>query len=553
VVFFAEGSGAGDDLTREYATALTEFAWLTYDGHHRFPYLFELHPETDKGRSVKKTVSNILLVLLMSICFPEYAHAGDSPQWGERHSRNMVSNETALPVDFDPESGKNIKWSTSIGSHGYAVPVISDGRVLIGANNVDPRDPRHEGDRAVLLCLDEADGSLVWQLVVPRVPGDHHNDWPMIGMCSPPTVEGDRVYVFTNRSEVICLDMKGMANGNDGPYRGEGWHMAPEDEPVMAVSALDADILWIFDLRQQIGMSPHDSPHASILLDGDYLYLNTCNGVNYRHTETRSPDVPALIVLDKTTGQLVAQDNEHFGPRTFHVGWASPSMGVVKGRKLVFFGGPDGICYAFDAVTSSPAFGEVHPLKRVWKFDGDPTAPKENIHDYLNNRKESPSGILGMPVFYKDRIYFTLGGDMWWGKEQSWLKCIDATQNGDISASGELWSYPLEQHTTATPAIADGLVFVTDTGRNLHCVDAETGKPCWTHKLDRDIWSSAFVADGKVYVCTRGGGFWVFEAAREKKLLAHVNLDGSISATPVAANGVLYITTDTRLYAITKP
>ncbi len=45
-------------------------------------------------------------------------------------------------------------------------------------------------------------------------------------MCSPATVEGDRVYMVTNRDEVVCLDLHGMANGNDGPYRDEGRHMA---------------------------------------------------------------------------------------------------------------------------------------------------------------------------------------------------------------------------------------------------------------------------------------------------------------------------------------
>ena len=119
----------------------------------------------------------------------------------------MISNETGLPTTFNLETGENVKWSASLGSHGYATPVISGGKVLIGANNADERDPRHEGDRGVLLCLNESDGSLSWQLVVPRLEGERWDDWPMIGICSPPTVEGNRVYVLTNRSEILCLDL----------------------------------------------------------------------------------------------------------------------------------------------------------------------------------------------------------------------------------------------------------------------------------------------------------------------------------------------------------
>ena len=63
--------------------------------------------------------------------------------------------------------------------------------------------------------------SLQWQLVVPRLLGeDGYLDQPNIGFCSPPTVEGNRAYVVTNRSEVVCLDLNGQSDGNDGPYSG---------------------------------------------------------------------------------------------------------------------------------------------------------------------------------------------------------------------------------------------------------------------------------------------------------------------------------------------
>ena len=56
-------------------------------------------------------------------------------------------------------------------------------------------------------------------------------------------------------------------------------------------------------------------------------------------------------------------------------------------------------------------------LERVWKFDCDPTAPKEDVHRFVGNRKESPSNIKSMPVFHNNRVYVTGGGDIWWGKD----------------------------------------------------------------------------------------------------------------------------------------
>ena len=485
-------------------------------------------------------------------CFCNQAQGQDSPQWGEKFTRNMVSDVVGLPSKFNPETNENIKWSVSIGSHGYATPVISSGKVLIGANNADQRDPRHEGDRGTLLCLNESDGSLCWQLVVPRLQGDRHNDWPMIGICSPPTVEGNRAYVMTNRSEILCLDLNGQADGNDGDFQGEGWFMAPPGEFAYEVTSKDADIIWSFDMRLELGMSPHDSPHASILIDGDFLYLNTCNGVNYKHLETCSLNAPSLIAIDKKTGRLVAKDDENFGPRIFHSSWSSPALGEVNGKKLIFYPGPDGIVYAFEALSQSVSREKVQSFKKVWQFDCDPNAPKENIHDYLKNREESPINFMGMPVFYKNRIYVTGGGDIWWGKKEAWLKCIDATKMGDITETGEIWTYELEQHSASTPAISKGLVYVTDCGKNLHCVDAETGSPYWLHKLSRDSWSSALVADDKVYVGSRGSDFWILDEGKNVNILDYQKLDSPIHSSPAAANGVLYISTMNRLYAIKK-
>ncbi len=481
---------------------------------------------------------------------PNQAQGQDCPQWGEKHTRNMVSPEIGLPTTFNIETGKNVKWSVPVGSYGYATPVISKGKVLIGANNADQRDPRHEGDRGVLLCLNESDGSLCWQLVVPRIEGDRHNDWPMIGICSSPTVEDNRIYVLTNRSEILCLDLNGQADGNDGTFQGEGWYMAPSGQFPYEVTLKDADIIWAYDLKLELGLCPHDSPNASILIDGDFLYLNTCNGVNFKHIETNALNAPSLIALDKKTGRLVAKDNEHFGPRIFHSSWSSPSMGEVDGQKLVFFAGPDGILYAFEALSQTASRDQVQSFKKVWQFDCDPTAPKTNIHNYLNNRSEGPSLSFGMPVFYKDRIYLTVGGDIWWGKRKSWLKCIDATKKGDITNTGKIWSFTLNQSSASTPAISNGLVYVTDCGKNLHCVDAENGKPYWTHKLNMDSWSSALVADKKVYVGSRGNDFWILDEGKKLNVLDSTKLDSPIHSTSVAANGVLYISTMNRLYAI---
>ena len=516
----------------------------------------------------------MVLLTALFLLFPGAAGAlaANQPQWGQGGTRNMVSSETGLPDSFDPKTGKSVKWSAALGTQCYATPVVAGGKVLIGTNNSQPRDPRHRGDRGVLMCLNEADGSLAWQLVVPKLEGDIYLDWPEAGICSAATVEGDRVYIVTNRDEVVCLDLRGMANGNNGPFRDEGRHMAPRDQPPMEIGPTDADILWLLDLRSAAGVRPHDSCHASILIDGPYLYLNTNNGLNSKHSAIEKPEAPCLIVVDKATGRLLAREREGISPRTFHSNWSSPAMGEVGGRRLVFFGGGDGVCYAFQPIqpkeesaatplrADSPgketaagvSLGKVDSLRCVWRLDCDPTAPKKDIHRYIGNHRESPSDIKGMPVFHNGRVYVTAGGDIWWGKNQAWLLCIDAGKTGDITGSGCLWSYPVERHCCSTPSIHAGLVYVADCGGKVHCVDAETGHPYWVHDAQGEMWASTLVADGKVFIGTRKGDFWILAAGKEKRVLSSVRLEDPVISTAVAANGTLYVGTMTRLYALQK-
>lgn len=501
------------------------------------------------------------LVALLALLPVPLLPAADQPQWGQRWSRNMVSEERGLPDSFDLTTGRNIRWTAKLGTETHSTPIIAGGRVYIGTNNGDPRDPKHQGDRGVLMCFDEKNGQLLWQLVVPKREEDPYHDWPKSGIASPVTVEGDRVYLVNNRGEVMCLDARGLANGNDGPFREEGAHSTPRGtnapaQPLLP-GPLDADILWLFDLSKDAGIWSHDSAHSSILLHGNQLYLNSGTGVDNTHRKIRTPEAPSLVVLDKRTGRYLARDNEAIAPNIFHCTWSSPSLAEVKGKPLVYFAAGNGVVYAFEpwaesgvenSVTTSNAIAR---LKKVWQFDFDPDAPKEEVHRFTTNRREGPSNIYGMPVFHEGRLYVAGGGDLFWGKNEAWLKCIDATKTGDVTRGGLVWSYALEKHVFGTPVWHEGLIYLADCGRKFHCVEAATGRPVWTHDITGEVWATPLVADGKVYLGTRSGAFYVFATGREKRLLSENNFGKPISATATAANGTLYIATMTHLHALT--
>lgn len=500
------------------------------------------------------------------------ALAQDWPQWGGTSARNMYSSASGLPdhftrqkggqVDFKPGSEEvdtaklaNLRWVAKIGSQSYGNVTVAKGRVFIGTNNENPRDPRHTGDRSILMCFEEKTGQLLWQLVVPKLASGKVNDWEGLGLLSSPTIEGDRVYAVSSRCELLCLDLEGMANGNDGPFKDEAKYVVKDvildkgkpgerPAPPLPSGPKDGDIVWRYDMIDELGVFPHNASDCAPLIVGDLVYVNTSNGQDWTHSNIPSPNAPSLIALDKRTGEFLGEDDAHIGPRILHGQWSSPSTGQVNGRQLVFFGGGDGVCYAFDAKPIKE--GESSYLKRVWWYDCNPPARKQVKYPGA----EGPSEINSTPVFWKNRIYTAVGQDPEHGEGVGILTCIDATGTGDITGKGKIWSYDKIHRSISTVSITpEGLLFIGDFSGYLHCLDAETGQVYWKHDLKAHMWGSTLVADGKVYCGDEDGDLIVFAAAKEKKVLSETNLGAPIYSTPVVANGVLYVASNTHLFA----
>jgi outer membrane protein assembly factor BamB len=507
---------------------------------------------------MKSSYTSLRITIVLSLLTNSpWVLAADQPQWGARYTRNLISDERNLPESFDPDTGRNVRWTFELGTSSYATPVVAEGRVLVGTNNDPPRDPNNVGDRGVLLCLNEADGKLLWHLAVPK--RDQFNDWPNVGICSPPTVENGRVYLTSNRGEVLCLDLAGHANGNDGPFTDEASYIVPGGATPLEIGPQHADILWRFDMFEQLGVETHDEMHSSPLIHGDVLYVGTSNGVDGTHRHVPAPGAPSIIALDKKTGRLLARDREPIGAHITHSTWSSPSLGTVGGRELIFFAAGNAIVYAFEPMLPLPAGegrGEGSPvatLKKVWQYDCDPGSPRGELDKFQGNRRTGPSTITGMPVFHEGRVYVTAGGDLWHGKLECYLHAISADGTGDITQTGRVWAAPLSRHCMSTPSIAGGLAYIADCGRQVSCIDIETGKPVWVHRANGDIWSSTLVADGRVYVGSLRGDFWTLAAGRELKVLSRIDLGEPIHATPIAANGTLYVGTMRRLFAVARP
>ena len=552
--------------------------------------------------------SSVLLSLALSataVC------AADWPSWGGQPSRNMASDtEHGLPDRYaigvennddkpDLAATKNIKWFVQLGSKTCGSPMVSQGKVFIGTTGVSSADP-------ILLCLDEKTGRELGRFMCRSSQRKGEN----FGVCSTPTVEGDRLYFVTPHQEVVCLDLNSWLKSSD----------------TTGIAVSNRHIVWQYDMAEKLHIVEAHVSSCSVLVHGDFVYV--CTG-NSRHESSKSPFyplTPSLVVFNKHTGQLVARDDEQIGEQLWRGQWSSPSLAMVNGKAQILFATGNGLCYAFEPVDPAaqvapdcwitttlrgpivyfidvknkntaglapteyaqkfnllaampkPALPlefrysigvpvttpvnsiptakvpDVPILKKIWSFDCLPPEYRNApfyAHQATGDGQKHPGDIIATPVFYRNRVYVAFGGDPNHGEKNSRgnLVCIDATKTGDITQSGKVWNYDKLNATMTTVAIANGLVFVIDQASVIHCLDADTGQNYWNYilKSDHGMLSSALlVADGKVFA-----GKSILAASKALKVLDTINGTTSTSCSvPCVANGVLFIVQGKWLWAV---
>src|SRR5258708_39458742 len=109
-----------------------------------------------KIKTKKGHPCSLLLGASLALAASSSGLAEDWPQWGGRSMRNMYSPAKGLPnafgkVEFKPgteevdaKAIKNLKWAAKLGSQSYGNVTVAGGKVFVGTNNENPRDPRHQ-------------------------------------------------------------------------------------------------------------------------------------------------------------------------------------------------------------------------------------------------------------------------------------------------------------------------------------------------------------------------------------------------------------------------
>lgn len=222
----------------------------------------------------------LLILVLGLILAPTCSRAENWPGWrGPRG--DGTSQEKSLPTHWSATN--NVVWKTALPGEGHSSPIIWDGRIFLTTALKDSQE-------RVLLCLDRAKGSVLWQTTVLTAPLEAKNAENSYASATPAT-DGDRVYVtFLDNKDVVvaAYDFAGKQVWLVRPgqfYSQWGFSHNPtlfEDKVIVdcdskgenfivALSKLDGRTLW--KVQRENGTQSYSSPLVKKMSGRDQLVV----------------------------------------------------------------------------------------------------------------------------------------------------------------------------------------------------------------------------------------------------------------------------------------
>ena len=268
----------------------------------------------------------------------------------------------------------------------------------------------------------------------------------------------------------------------------------------MGTAALDLQgkVLWT---RTRLYDKPvHGNGGSPILVDGKLVF--SCDGL----------DKQAVVALDVKTGKTIWETPrpvKSIKPFSF----STPTVIDVDGKEQILSVGTD-IVMALE-----PTAGKI-----VWqsKFNGYSVIPKP---------------VVGQGMVYFSTVY-----------DRPELRAVKLGGEGDVTRENGVWIDKRSAPNTPSMILSGNELFAISDAGLLTCLDAKTGEHLWQERLKAQYSASPIPPDGETYLTSETGQGTVAEASRKFNKFRREDLGEKTFASFAAADGALYVRTETQLY-----
>ncbi len=400
------------------------------------------------------------------------------------------------PLEWNGETGKNIRWKTAIPGLGHSSPIIWGDRIFLTSavpatgepalkvglyGDIKPVDD--EGPQSfIVYCLDRKSGKILWQQTatsgepkIKRHPKSTHAN-------PTPATDGKHVLAFFGSEGLFAYDMNGkLLWKKDFGVLDAGFYMVPSAQ-------------WGFA--------------SSPIIQGNKVIVQADVQKN-----------AFLTALDVNTGKEIWRTPRSDVP-TFGTPAIAPYSAPGAAKLQVVVNGWKQIA-GYDLETG----------KELWKMKGEGDIP------------------VPTPVFADGLVVITNAHGA--GRP---IYAIRTSAAGDITNTGAIaWKQDRAGNYMQTPLLDNGLGYFCFDNGVLSVFRLADGERVYQQRLgagSSGFSSSPVAAGGRLYITNEEGHTFVLQLGGEYKKLAENDLGETVMATPAIADGVLYIRGRNHLYAV---
>lgn len=387
------------------------------------------------------------------------------------------------------------QWSPSGDNLAWRIPIGSRSAPVVFGNriylNTPTGDPATTQER--LVALDAETGKIVWERRFSQYLSDvpqHRASW------ASPAVDPEtgNIYLFTVSAQLVCLSP-------------------------------DGKLLWDRSLPDEYGaVTTHGGRTVSPIVEGDKVILNALVMAwgDLNRTGNR------FFAFDKKTGQTVWIASPQV--RHYDTNYSTPIVHTIDGTRALIVGGTDGGYHALKLNTG----------ERLWSID------------------VSKRAILNSPLFRDNVVYLTHGEENLDTTEMGMIAAIDATKTGVLTPDMYKWRTRGFLPSFASPVFDAERLYTVDNSAIVGAFDLKTGAKLWEKSIGTLQKGSPLLADGKLYVGTENGKFYILRPSAtgvevlDEDALGTATTPEPIVASPIAADGRIYVTSMEAMYAIGK-
>ena len=152
--------------------------------------------------------------------------------------------------------------------------------------------------------------------------------------------------------------------------------------------------------------------------------------------------------------------------------------------------------------------------------------------------------VVPRPVAAGPLLYFCTG---YWTPS---LYALRLDGQGDVTETHVVGRMHRAVPLTTSPLVLDDLLYMVSDLGVITCVDTRGGAELWHKRLSGNYSASPVSADGHIYLVNEDATTSVLAAGKEFRLLATNQLEGQALASPAISNGAIYLRTDKHLYKI---